>query len=116
MDARTFVAGVYRLAPPEERPGARLASLVDAAHLAAIGEVVARFGELSAAELVGVEASQVASDREGPEAATVVRLTDPEAALAEIDRDGEALISATVTLEVDEERVGTVVLSLRLER
>jgi hypothetical protein len=117
MDARTFVASVFRLAPPAERPGARVGSLVDSAYLAAIGEVVQAFGEVTSTELVGVELTQVLPDPDGgPETANVARLTDSDEALAELERDGEALVTATVELEVDRERVGVVVLSLRVER
>jgi hypothetical protein len=117
MDARTFVASVFRLAPPAERPGARVGGLVDSAYLAAIGEVVRAFGAVSATELVGVEVTGVVPDPDGgPESANVARITDPDEALAELERDGEALVEATVGLEVDREPVGVVVLSLRVER
>jgi hypothetical protein len=117
MDARTFVASVFRLAPPTTRPGARVGSLVDAAYLAAIGEVVQAFGEVATTELVGVEVTGVVPDAEGgPETATVARLTDPDEARAEIERGGEALVGATVEIEVDREPVGVVVLTLRVAR
>jgi hypothetical protein len=115
LDARGFLTSVYRLAPPTERPGERIGSQVDAAYLAAIGEVVRTFGELSRAELVGVETSQELARAGGAEVAGVARITDPEAVADELEREGEALLTVTVTLHVDSDRVGTVLLSLRLE-
>jgi hypothetical protein len=115
MDARGFLTTVYRLAPPSERPGERIGSQVDAAYLAAIGEVVRTFGELSRAELVGVETSAQTSAPGGAEVADVARITDPDAVAEELERDGEALVTITVTLGVDGDRVGTAILSLRLE-
>jgi hypothetical protein len=117
MDARGFLTSVYRLAPPTERPGERIGSQVDAAYLAAIGEVVRTFGDqLARAELVGVETSQELSGPGGAEIADVARISDPEAVAEELDREGEALVTVTVSLSVDADRVGTVLLSLRLER
>jgi hypothetical protein len=116
MDARGFLTSVYRLAPSTDRPGERIGSQVDAAYLAAIGEVVRSFGELSRAELVGVETSQELAGPGGAEIADVARITDPEAVEEELDREGEALVTVTVNLSVDADRVGTVLLSLRLER
>jgi hypothetical protein len=115
VDARGFITTVYRLAPPTDRPGERIGSQVDAAYLAAIGEVVRTFGELSRVELVGVETSQKTSAPGGAESADVARITDPDAVAEELDRDGEALVTITVTLGVDGDRVGTTILSLRLE-
>jgi hypothetical protein len=111
-----FLASVYRLAPPTDRPGERIGSQIDAAHLAAIGEVVRTFGELSRAELIGVETSAEQARPGGAQVADVARITDPEAVAEELDRDGEALVTITVNLHVDDDRVGTVLLSLRLER
>jgi hypothetical protein len=117
MDARGFLTSVYRLAPSADRPGERIGSQVDAAYLAAIGEVVRTFGDqLARAELVGVETSQELAGPGGAEIADVARITDPEAVSEELDREGEALVSVTVTLSVDADRVGMVLLSLRLER
>jgi hypothetical protein len=117
MDARGFLTSVYRLAPPTDRPGERIGSQVDAAYLAAIGEVVRAFGvQLARAELVGVETSQKVARAGGAEIADVARITDPEAVAEELDREGEALVTVTVTLHVDSDRVGVVLLSLRLER
>jgi hypothetical protein len=117
MDARGFLATVYRLAPPSDRPGARIGSQVDAAYLAAIGEVVRTFGPgLARTELVGIETSTQASAPGGAEVADVARITDPEVVAEDLDRDGEALFTITVTLGVDGDRVGTVTFSLRLER
>jgi hypothetical protein len=116
MDARSFVTSVYRLAPPSGRPGARVGSQIDAAYLAAIGEVVRAYGDVATVELVGVEVTQVVADEGGAEFANVTGLTDPEGVVEELDRDGEAVATITVTLGVDAERVGVVVLSLRLER
>jgi hypothetical protein len=116
VDARGFLTTVYRLAPPAERPGDRIGSQVDAAYLAAIGEVVRTFGELSRAELIGVETSAQTAAPGGAEVADVARITDPEVVAEDLDRDGEALLTITVTLGVDGDRVGTVRLSLRLER
>jgi hypothetical protein len=117
MDARSFVTSVYRLAPPADRPGARIGSQVDAAYLAAIGEVVRAYGVVSAVELLGVEVTQVipATAEPAAEFADVARLTDPDQVGEELDRDGEALATITVNLGVDAERVGVVVLTLRLE-
>jgi len=116
MDARSFVTSVYRLAPPTDRPGARIGTQVDAAYLAAIGEVVRAYGEVSRAELVGIEITQVPPGEGDAEIASVAAISDPEAVVSELDRDGEALVTVTVTLRMDEERVGVVLLSLRLER
>jgi hypothetical protein len=116
VDARSFVTSVYRLAPPADRPGARIGSQIDAAYLAAIGEVVRAYGDVSSVELVGVEVTQVVADEGAAETAEVTRLTDPDQVVEELDRDGEALVTITVNLGVDSERVGVVLLSLRLER
>lgn len=116
MDAQSFVTAVYRLAPPDDRPGARIGSQVDAAYLAAIGEVVRAYGEVGAVDLVGVEITQAVRAEEGAEIAGVTRLTDPEAVGEELDREGEALVTVEVALGVDEERVGVVLLSLRIRR
>jgi hypothetical protein len=116
MDARSFVTSVYRLAPPAERPGAQIASQVDAAYLAAIGEVVRAYGELSAVELIGIELTKVFAEPEGAEIANVERLSDPESVAEELDQDGEAMVTITVSLQVDDDPAGVVALSLRLER
>ena len=116
MDARSFVTSVYRLAPPTERPGAQIASQLDAAYLAAIGEVVRAYGELSAVELVGVELTQVFTESEGAEIANVERLSDPESVTEELDADGEAIVTITVSLKVDDDPAGVIALSLRLGR
>ena len=114
MDARSFVTSVYRLAPPADRPGARIGSQVDAAYLAAIGEVVRSYGEIGAVDLVGVEITEALHAEEGAEIANVARLTDPEPVREELELEGEALVTVDVGLAVDEERVGVVVLSLRV--
>jgi hypothetical protein len=116
VDARSFVTAVYRLAPPDDRPGAQIGSQVDAAYLAAIGEVVRAYGEVGAVDLIGVELTQALRAEEGAEIANVARLTDPEAVGEELERDGEALVTVEVTLAVDDERVGVVLLSLRVRR
>lgn len=116
MDAHSFVTAVYRLAPPDERPGTRIGSQVDAAYLAAIGEVVRSYGEIGAVELVGVEIAEALHAEEGAEIAGVTRLTDPESVGEELELDGEALVTVEVALGVDDERVGVVLLSLRVRR
>jgi hypothetical protein len=114
VDAHSFVTAVYRLAPPDDRPGARIGAQVDSAYLAAIGEVVRSYGEVGAVDLVGVEVTEAVHAEEGAEIASVVRLTDPDAVLEELEGDGEALVTVEVGLAVDEERVGVVLLSLRV--
>lgn len=116
MDAHSFVTALYRLAPPDERPGARIGSQVDAAYLAAIGEVVRSYGEVGAIDLVGVEVTEAVHAEEGAEIAGVTRLTDPESVREELEQDGEALVTVDVVLAVDDERVGVVLLSLRVRR
>jgi len=116
MDARGFVTAVYRLAPPDDRPGARIGSQVDSAYLAAIGEVVRAYGEVGAVDLVGVEITEALHAEEGAEIANVTRLTDPDSVHQELEREGEALVTIEVSLAVDDERVGVVVLSLRVRR
>jgi hypothetical protein len=116
VDARSFVTAVYRLAPPDDRPGARIGSQVDAAYLAAIGEVLRAYGEVGTVDLVGVEITEALHAEEGAEIANVTRLTDPEAVGEELEREGEALVTVEVALGVDEERVGVVLLSLRVRR
>ncbi len=116
MDAHSFVTAVYRLAPPDDRPGAKIGSQVDAAYLAAIGEVVRSYGEVGAVDLIGVEITEATHAEEGAEIANVVRLTDPEPVREELKLDGEAVVTVEVTLGVDEERVGVVLLSLRVRR
>ena len=71
MDARGFVTTVYRLAPPTERPGERIGSQLDAAYLAAVGEVVRAYGEVDAVTLVGVEITGVPHADDGAEVASV---------------------------------------------
>jgi hypothetical protein len=116
MDARTFVTSIYRLAPPTDRPGGAIAERIDAAYLAAIGEVVRSYGEVDKVELVGVEVTQALPGEGGAQSAAVAEISDPESVLEELDRDGEALVTIKVTLGADDERVGVVSLSLRLER
>jgi hypothetical protein len=116
VDAQSFVTAVYRLAPPDDRPGVRIGSQVDAAYLAAIGEVVRAYGEVGAVDLVGVEITQAVQAEEGAEIAGVTRLTDPGLVGEELEREGEALVTVEVALGVDEERVGVVLLSLRVRR
>jgi hypothetical protein len=116
MDARAFVTTMYRLAPPSKRPGERIASQLDAAYLAAVGEVVRAYGELDAVTLVGVEISGVPPLGEGAEIAAVETISDPGSVLEELDGDGEAVVTITVNLGVEADRVGLVRLSLRLSR
>lgn len=116
MDAHSFVTALYRLAPPDDRPGARIGSQVDAAYMAAIGEVVRAYDGVDGVELVGVEITQAVQAEEGVEIAGVTGLTDPEAVGEELERDGEALVTVEVALGVDAERVGVVLLSLRVRR
>jgi hypothetical protein len=116
MDARGFVTTVYRLAPPTERPGERIGSQLDAAYLAAVGEVVRAYGEVGAVTLVGVEITGVPHTDEGAEVAAVETISEPEAVREELEVDGEAVVTITVTLGADEDRVGVIRLSLRLTR
>jgi hypothetical protein len=116
MDARSFVTSVYRLAPPADRPGSQIAERVDAAYLAAIGEVVRSYGEVGKVELVGVEVTQVLPGEGGAQTAGVAEISDPEPVLEELEQDGEALVTIKVRLGTDDERIGFVSLSLRLER
>jgi hypothetical protein len=117
MDARSFVTSVYRLAPPTGRPGSQIGERIDAAYLAAIGEIVRSYGEVAKVELVGVEVTQAMPGEEaGAQSAGVAEISDPEPVLEELDQDGEALVTIKVTLGADDERIGVVSLSLRLER
>ncbi len=114
MDARGFVTTVYRLAPPTERPGERIGAQLDAAYLAAVGEVVRAYGEVGAVALVGVEITGVPHPDDGAEVASVETISDPEAVREELAVDGVAVATITVTLGAEVDRVGLVRLSLRL--
>jgi hypothetical protein len=117
MDARAFVTSVYRLAPPTGRPGGEIGERIDAAYLAAIGEVVRSYGDVGKVELVGVEVTQAMPGEEGgAQTAGVAEISDPEPVGEELEAEGEALVTIRVTLGADEERIGVVSLSLRLER
>ena len=116
IDARGFVTNVYRLAPPTERPGERIGSQLDAAYLAAVGEVVRAYGEVDAVALVGVEITGVPHPDDGAEVASVETISDPEAVREELAVDGEAVVTITVTLGAEGDRVGLIRLSLRLTR
>jgi hypothetical protein len=116
MDARAFVTTVYRLAPPTERPGERIGSQLDAAYLAAVGEVVRAYGEVDAVAMVGVEITGVPHPDEAAEVAAVESISDPEAVREELAIDGEAVVTITVTLAAEADRVGLIRLSLRLTR
>jgi hypothetical protein len=116
MDARGFLTTVYRLAPPAERPGERIGSQLDAAYLAAVGEVVRAYGEVDAVALVGVEITGVPDPDQGAEVASVETISDPEAVREELAVDGEAVVTITVTLGAEGDRVGLIRLSLRLTR
>ena len=116
MDARAFVTSIYRLAPPADRPGWQIGERIDAAYLAAIGEVVRSYGEIGKVELVGVEVTQALPGDGGAQTAGVAEISDPGPVGEELDRDGEALVTIKVTLGADDEQIGVVSLSLRLER
>lgn len=116
MDARSFVTSIYRLAPPADRPGGQIAERIDAAYLAAIGEVVRSYGEVGKVELVGVEVTQALPGEGGAQSAAVAEISDPDPVLEELEQDGEALVTIKVTLGADDERIGVVSLSLRLAR
>ncbi len=116
LDARGFVSSVYRLAPPTERPGERIGSQLDAAYLAAVGEVVRAYGEVDAVALVGVEITGVPHAEDGAEIASVETISDPEAVREELAVEGEAVVTITVTVGAEADRVGLIRLSLGLTR
>ncbi|HEY0279253.1 MAG TPA: hypothetical protein VGC32_13385 [Solirubrobacterales bacterium] len=116
LDARGFVTDVYRLAPPTERPGERIGSQLDAAYLAAVGEVVRAYGEVEAVTLAGVEITGVPHAENGAEVASVETISDPGSVREELAIDGEAVVTITVTLGAEADRVGLIRLSLRLSR
>jgi hypothetical protein len=116
MDARAFVSSISRLTPPGDRPGAKVASRIDAAYLAGVAEIVRAYGDVSSSVLVGIEMSQVAEGEGGAEIAEIVRISDPQAVTEELDSSGAALVAIVADLRRDGQQTGVVTLTVRIER